>query len=197
MKLLKVFLAIVIISSIAVSCKNDTKKEEVKDAVEVAEDATKTVEEKGTTTEKNVEASSEGTKAVEESIETTTKDIPVEEGVILETAAHTPVIYPGCEGTNEEIRACSIKEFEKFVSKNFNTELASNLDLESGDHKIRAFIKIDETGKASVMRVDAEKEEIKKEVVRVIDKLPQMTPATHDGAPVSVSFLLPVNFKIN
>ncbi len=195
MKLVKGFLAIALISIIAVSCK-ETKKEEItNDAVEMTE-----VE-----TEKKAEATHETsrtikkTENVEKSIKTTTEgleEIPVYEGVIYETTAETPVIYPGCEGSAEEIRACSLKKFKKSLSNNFNSDLANTLDLEPGDYKIRAIIKIDETGNASVLKVDAPHADLEKEVVRLIDKLPQMTPATVVGKPVSVSFLLPINFKI-
>ena len=37
---------------------------------------------------------------------------------------------------------------------------------------------------------------LKKEMTRVIGKLPQLTPATKGGKPVSVSFVLPFNYKV-
>lgn len=195
MKLIKGLFAIAIVSLIAVSC-NDTKKgaeKDLKEAVEATEEVTKEA------VESVEETSKEVVESVEETIETTTKGIEevlIAEGVIVETLADTPVVYPGCTGTTEEIRACSIKKFKSHLKNNFNSDLANNLDLEEGEYKIRAIIKIDETGNASVIKVDAPKTELEKEVVRLIDKLPQMTPATKNGEPVNVSFVLPLNFKV-
>lgn len=201
MKIIKLLLVLVMISAITFSCKESKKDEVVEDTVEVAEEAAESSME---AVESNMESTDEAvemdTEPKEESIETTTKGLdeaPIE-GVIVETLADTPVVYPGCEGTVEEIRACSVKEFSNFLSKNFNSDIANDLNLEKGDHKIRSIIKIDDTGKASVIRVDAPNNEaaLEKEIVRVIDKLPQMTPATKNGSPVNVSFILPVTFRI-
>ncbi len=205
MKLIKGLLAIALISIIAVSCK-ETKKEDLKEVIEVTE----TTDESTEVTDKNIETTDQSTDAAnekadatahaaEENIETTTtgvEEVDVEEGVIIEAVADTPVIYPGCKGTNEEIRACSIKQFKAFFRKHFNTNLANQLDLEEGDHKIVAMVKIDKTGNFSVLKIDAENVTLEKEVIRVINKLPQMTPATKNGAPVDVSFVIPFDFKV-
>ncbi|NOQ91316.1 MAG: hypothetical protein GQ552_01210, partial [Flavobacteriaceae bacterium] len=114
MKLIKGLLAIALISVIAVSCK-ETKKE----AVEVTEPPVEAVE---------------------------TTPIEVEEVAVVEVMeekiADTPVVYPGCEGSAEEIRACSIKEFKAFFRKHFNTDLVGELGLDEGSNKIGAMLKI-------------------------------------------------------
>ena len=120
----------------------------------------------------------------------------VVEGVIVEAMPDTPVIYPGCEGSADEIRACSKEKFISFLGKNFNSDLASDLGMKSGEHKIRALVKIDESGKSSVLKVDGPNKALEKEVERVINKLPALTAATEEGKPVSVSFVLPINFMV-
>ncbi|MEN8185704.1 MAG: hypothetical protein ABFR05_01105 [Bacteroidota bacterium] len=202
MKIFRVFFAIALISVIAISCK-ETKKGAEEDLKEATEQVEKAAEETGKAIEEATEevkvVTEEGTKKAEESIETTTKGIvheKTEENLIEETVADTPVIYPGCEGTVEEIRACSKKEFKKFFAKNFNIDLANDLDMDTGDHRIRTLLRISESGKISVMAVEAENEALKNEIIRVINKYPIMTPATKGGTAIPVSFILPVDFKV-
>lgn len=127
---------------------------------------------------------------------TETAIVTEQEIIIFETLADTPVIYPGCSGTFPEIRACSIKNFVNFITDNFNSDIASDSSLSEGTYKIRAEVKIDKTGKSSVLKVDAPNTTLEKEVVRIINKLPNMTAATKDGKPVDVSFVLPVDFVV-
>ncbi len=200
MKLNKILLLFAVISAITFSCK-ETKKEQVDDEMEVVEETVEVAE---------VEGDDESTEVVEvvvveesaapaEAVEASSVGLEetVVAGVMVEAMADTPVIYPGCEGTAEEIRACSRKEFIAFLKKNFNSDLGADLGLRSGDHKIRALVKIDETGKVSVLKVDGPHKALEKEMVRVIDKLPQMTGATEEGQPVSVSFILPITFAVD
>ena len=124
------------------------------------------------------------------------EELAVSEGVMEEKMADTPVIYPGCEGGTETIRACSKEKFISFLKKEFNDGLASDLNLNEGNYNINSIIKIDETGKCSAVKVDGPHEVLRNEMKRVIGKLPQLTPATKGGKPVTVSFVLPVNFKV-
>jgi len=221
MKIVKLFFAIVIISSIAVSCKETKKEETSEDSIEVTDESvesTEAVAEEEVAEQSSVEATEEKggstggaeTAAVEstevekeveaKAVEVTSKEVEkmiAEEGVIIEKLADTPVIYPGCEGgTNDEIRACSIKEFKKFLGTNFNKDLSSGLDLGKGEHKIRALLKIDKTGKVTVKKIVASRVELENELIRIIGKMPNMTPATKAGSAVDVSFVVPMNFKV-
>lgn len=147
--------------------------------------------------EKAEEASKETEVSSLEGAEITEPAIIIEkEIIIIETVADTPVIYPGCSGTFPEIRACSIQNFVSFISKNFDSDIASDRNLREGEYKIRALVKIDKTGKASILKVDAPNTTLEKEVVRIINKLPNMTAATKNGKPIDVSFVLPVDFTV-
>ena len=211
MKLIKTLLLFVVISVITFSCK-DTKKEEVGSEMDAVEETVEVAEVEGDDGSTEVVEAVEVESASSEAAAETSEDVEVVEvveassaglveveveGIIVETEADTPVIYPGCEGGSvEEIRACSRKEFIAFLQKNFNTNLATALDLRSGAHKIRSLVKIDEAGSVSVLKIDGPSKALEKEVTRVIDKLPQMTAATNEGQPVSVSFILPIDFEI-
>ena len=211
MKLIKTLLLFVVISVITFSCK-DTKKEEVGSEMDAVEETVEVAEVEGDDGSTEVVEAVEVESASSEAAAETSEDVEVVEvveassaglveveveGIIVEATADTPVIYPGCEGGSaDEIRACSRKKFIAFLQKNFNTNLATSLDLRSGAHKIRSLVKIDEAGSVSVLKIDGPSKALEKEVTRVIDKLPQMTAATNEGQPVSVSFILPIDFEI-
>lgn len=221
MKITKLLFVFAIIGLIAVSCK-ETKKEDVTDesAVEMTEEGTEVTDMEATddssaestdatpaasegnatpaTSESDV--AEESAKDAQEGVEAASKDVEeaAVEGVTVlsEEMADTPVIYPGCaEGSVEEIRACSKKEFIAFITKEFDKDMANELTM--GNHEIKSVVHIDEAGKCSVLRVTAPNPQLKREMERVIGLLPQMTAATKKGEPVSVSFILPVNFKVD
>lgn len=117
MKLFKGLIVIAIVSLIAISC-NDTKKgaeKDLEEAVETVEDAT----DEAVDATKEADAAKEVTKPVSNSAKSTEKAIETEvkgvnvEGLLIETKAETPVIYPGCEGTQEEIRAIVFRFLRK------------------------------------------------------------------------------------
>lgn len=201
-----------IVSMVVVSCK-ETKKEEVQDASAVEM-------EEGSSSESADEAASEGqveasgsedaaaaseesaspeSKAPATGVEAASKDVEalaVPEGVLAEELADTPVIYPGCSGSAEEIRTCNRESFIAFIKEEFNKKLASNLNLDEGDYEIKSIIHIDESGKISTVKVVAPDKSLEDEMVRVIGKAPMVVPATEAGEPVAISFLLPVKFKV-
>ena len=203
MKIVKVLFVFALVSMIAVSCK-ETKKEAVQDdsAVEMTEEGS--VSGGMESTEEAAEGVSEGAESAApmkkvEAIEGETQgleEMQVSEGVIAEKMADTPVIYPGCTGGNEEIRTCSKEKFIAFLKREFNTGLAKDLNLDTGDYNINSILQIDETGKCSAVKIDGPSEELKNEMKRVIDKLPLLTPATQGGKPVKVAFMVPVDFKV-
>ncbi len=139
-------------------------------------------------------------KSAAEGVEGETKgveEVAVTEGVMTEKMADTPVIYPGCvKNSVEETRACSKEKFIAYLKKDFNYDLAKEAGLDPGDHEIKTVVHIDETGKCSVLRVTSANYRFEGEMKRLIGALPQMTPATKSGTAVPVTFVLPLNFKV-
>lgn len=206
MKLIKTLLLFAFIGTIAFSCK-EAKKEDLNTDAEAVEtevveiDVVETETQGAESTETESEEMKSGeTKSAEpaQGIEHSAKE--VEEikthNLIVEATADTPVVYPGCSGTLDEIRACSIKEFIAFFQKEIDDEVINGLDLGAGVHNIRGLLKIDQSGKVSVQKVQAERKELEKEFSRVIALYPVMKPATKNGMPVSVSFILPIKYKV-
>lgn len=209
MKSIKLLFVFAIISLIAVSCK-ETKKEEVNDSSEAIE-VMESVEESFDASQENSEVVSESAtsdteekakvdqKTPEESVVGATNDVEsldVDDSIMLETLADTPVVYPGCAGSAEEIRACSIGKFRNFLKSNIDPDLASNLNLSPGSYPIRSLVKIDKDGVVSVLKIQAKEKALEKEMLRIVKKLPKMTPATKGGKPVSVSFIVPIDYEV-
>lgn len=214
MKIIKLLFVLVVVSALTFSCKSEKKdaSEAVDDAVEAVEDAAEATGEAiedgaeavGDATQSAAESAadavSEGAESVAEGVEGATKGVEemmVAEGVKAEAMAETPVIYPGCSGaTNEEIRACSKEKFIAFLKSEFNKDLGREAGLDPGDHHIETLVHIDEAGKCSALKVKSDNYKLEGEMKRLIAALPQMTPATEAGQPIPVTFVLPLDFKI-
>lgn len=210
MKIIKLLFVLVVFSALTFSCKSEKKdaSEAIDDAVETVEDAGQQAGEAieegaeavGDAAESAADAVSEGAESVAEGVEAVTKgveEMAVTEGVMTEDMADTPVIYPGCSGaTNEEIRACSKEKFIAFLKSEFNRDMTKEAGLDPGDHQIKTVVHIDEAGKCSALRVTSNNYKLEGEMKRVIAALPQMTPATEAGQPVPVTFILPLDFKV-
>jgi len=106
-------------------------------------------------------------------------------------------VFPGCSGNRKELRACFSSKVSRFVLKNFNAELASELGLEPGSiQKIFVMFKIDNNGEVTNIKARAPHKRLQSEAIRVINALPKMTPGKQRGKPVSVTYGLPIVFRV-
>jgi len=216
MKIVKVLFVFALVSMIAVSCK-ETKKEEVSDeAVEMTEDSAESgemevTEESGTSVEgAGAAAAASGSEGSEESEGEATmeeveaiegesvgmEEVVVPEGVIAEELADTPVVYPGCSGSVEEIRACNKESFIAYLKSEFNRDIAKEAGFKNGDYKIGVVIHINKAGRVFSLRVTAPKKALQTEMERVVNSTPHVAPATAGGEPVGVSVKFLVDFRI-
>ena len=127
-------------------------------------------------------------------------DVEEEEAVIEDVAfvvIEDVPIYPGCTGNKEELRSCFAEKISKFVLKNFNSEIATDLGLQTGSiQKIFVMFKIDTNGKITSIKARAPHKKLQEEAIRVVGSLPIMTPGKQRGRAVTVSYGLPIVFKI-
>jgi protein TonB len=106
-------------------------------------------------------------------------------------------VFPGCKGNNKELRTCFSAQISKFVSKKFNTELASDIGLSPGSiQKIFVIFKIDKNGNIVNIKARAPKRELQNEAIRVIKLLPKMIPGKQRGKAVGVKYGLPIVFRV-
>jgi len=106
-------------------------------------------------------------------------------------------VFPGCEKkkNNKDRRDCMSQKITKYVSKKFNTELASDLGL-TGRQRITVMFKIDKTGSIVGVRARAPHPALQKEAERVIKGLPKMKPGKQRGKSVTVPYSLPIIFAV-
>ena len=123
-------------------------------------------------------------------------DEPDEEDVPFFKIENAPV-FPGCTGSQEEIKKCFSSSINKFVAKKFDTELAQELGLSPGRQRISVAFTVDKNGLISDFKVRAPHKRLEKEAKRVVKLLPKMTPGKQRGKAVGVKFNLPIVFEIN
>ena len=105
-------------------------------------------------------------------------------------------IFPGCEGTKEELRLCLQEKIMEHVSTNFNSKMANGLGLESGVKRIFVLFKIDKEGNITDVRARAPHQKLADEAIRVVNLLPKMMPGKQTGKAVNVRYSLPIAFKV-
>ena len=159
------------------------------DVIEIVEDEVEIEETIIESTEVNQET--EIVEVAEVEVVEVDEDIEVPFAVI----ENVPV-FPGCEkGNNAAKKACMSEKIQKFVTKKFNTELASELGL-SGRQRINVIFKIDKTGNVVGVRSRAPHPGLEKEAARVINMLPKMKPGMQRGKAVTVPYSLPIVFQV-
>lgn len=114
-------------------------------------------------------------------------------------------IFPGCEGASNKEK-CLQEKINKFVTRKFDTDIASDYDL-SGRQMILVGFKIGKDGKvtgvrpivrgkaAKTMKPEAKKA-LENEARRVISSLPKFKPGRQRGKAVIVPYSIPIIFSV-
>ncbi len=104
--------------------------------------------------------------------------------------------FPGCKGTEKELKECFTSKVRKFVGRKFDSDIATEMGLSPGTQRIFVVFKIDETGKVIDVLAKSPHKRLENEAIRVVNLLPQMTPGKQQERTVKVSFSLPITFKV-
>jgi len=106
-------------------------------------------------------------------------------------------IYPGCEAKKgKALKKCMSDKISKFVGKEFDTGIASDLGLSGEKVKIMTQFTIDKNGKIVEIKTRSHYKTLAKEAKRVISKLPRMKPGKQRLKPVKVRYTLPIIFNV-
>lgn len=161
---------------------------EVIEVVEDEEEVEETVIESTETTQEEVIVEVEEVEV--EEVEEVIEDVPFS---IIENVP----VFPGCEsGNNDAKKKCMSDKINQFVQRNFNTDLAQDLGLDSGIKRIFVSFKVDTQGNIVGIRSRAPHPRLEQEAARVIQKLPKMKPGRQRGKPVNVPYSLPITFRV-
>ena len=88
------------------------------------------------------------------------------------------------------LESCFKTTLQSFIFKNF--EVPEKVVQENYKSNVNVLFEVTKEGKFKVLYVDGIYEELKDEARRVFEMLPQVSPATYNGAPTYVQFTLPI-----
>lgn len=125
-----------------------------------------------------------------------TLDTTKQENVVPFALIENAPVFPGCEGTEEELKACLQEKIANHVSDNFNSGLAKGLGLKPGLKKVFVMFKIDKEGNIADVQARAPHKKLEEEAIRVIAGLPKMIPGKQKGESVGVKYSLPIAFMV-
>ena len=104
-------------------------------------------------------------------------------------------IFPGCSGSEEELRKCLEESITNHVSDHFNMAISNSLDLDESSKRVYVIFQINKEGNISDIQARAKYQVLANEATRVIQSLPQMKPGKQNGEIVNVKYSLPIVLK--
>ena len=102
-------------------------------------------------------------------------------------------VYPGCEGASDK-RACFNEMIQKHIRKNFRyPEIAQEMGIQG---RVNVMFTIMTDGSIGNIRYRGPDKNLEQEALRIIEKLPKMTPGRQRGRAVRVPFSIPITFRL-
>jgi hypothetical protein len=102
-------------------------------------------------------------------------------------------IFPKCEKSKSVklAKQCFSYGIQKHFVKKFNSRIPNKLGLSAGRKRIFISFTINKKGNVSKIRVKAPHPKIKKEVIRVMKKIPRVKPAVFGRKPANIKYSIP------
>ncbi|NNF18501.1 MAG: energy transducer TonB [Flavobacteriaceae bacterium] len=102
-------------------------------------------------------------------------------------------IFPGCESAKDK-RACFNEKMQDHIRRNFRyPEIAQEMGIQG---RVNVMFTIQTDGSIGNIRYRGPDKNLEAEALRIIEKLPKMTPGKQRGRPVRVPFSIPITFKL-
>ena len=104
-------------------------------------------------------------------------------------------IFPGCESVpKNKKRQCFQQKMQEHIRKNFRyPEIAQEMGVQG---RVNVVFTIDKDGSITNIRMRGPDKNLEAEALRIIKKLPKMTPGKQRGRAVRVPFSIPITFKL-
>ncbi|HZJ20467.1 MAG TPA: M56 family metallopeptidase [Pricia sp.] len=133
-------------------------------------------------------------KLQEEQLNEMSSDIQMKyrNGIPFADVENVPV-FPGCEDAADR-RACFQEKIQRHISKNFRYPQEAQEQGIQG--RVNIMFLIDFEGNITSIAKRGPDKSLEDESVRIISKLPQMKPGSHQGKNVNVPFSIPITFKL-
>lgn len=108
------------------------------------------------------------------------------------TIKPTPPTWPGCEGNDDELRACFSEKLSKHVSTNFKFPEG----YKQGDVKEKVVVEflINTSGEPQILKVSGGTKALQEEATRNIMLLPKMIPSKAAGKARATKYTMPFTF---
>jgi len=108
----------------------------------------------------------------------------------------TPRFKEAKDLNQQEAKKDFDKRIRNFVEDNFNSSLTESLGLSEGKYRISSQLTVDESGNITDIKVRAPHPKLKKEVIKMLQKLPQFIPGKQAGKVVKTKYYLPITFLV-
>ncbi|MDC6367273.1 MULTISPECIES: energy transducer TonB [Flavobacteriaceae] len=102
-------------------------------------------------------------------------------------------VFPGCEKAGNK-KQCFQEMMQKHIRKNFRyPEIAQEMGVQG---RVNVIFVIQKDGSIGNIRMRGPDKNLEAEAMRIIKKLPKMTPGKQRGRAVKVPFSIPITFKL-
>ncbi len=102
-------------------------------------------------------------------------------------------VFPGCEKASNK-KKCFQEQMQKHIRKNFRyPEIAQEMGVQG---RVNVIFVIQRDGSIGNIRMRGPDKNLEAEALRIIKKLPKMTPGKQRGRAVKVPFSIPITFKL-
>lgn len=104
-------------------------------------------------------------------------------------------VFPTCQNENfGNLKNCFNTTLQTFIFENFKTPKI--VDEENYQGEIAVFFEVNKEGSFKLLYTEAIYADLKEEIQRVFDLLPQIKPATYNSRPTYVQFTMPIKIPL-
>lgn len=107
-------------------------------------------------------------------------------------------IHNFCQNSinSTEAKNCFSRQVQIHFSKNFKHSIIKKLRLDPGNHRVFINFKIDKEGNLKDISCRAPHEKIKDEVIRIMEKLPNVQPAVVGREKATIGYSIPFTIQV-
>ncbi len=103
-----------------------------------------------------------------------------------------PPIYPGCENAENKMK-CMRENIIDLIAENFQAEEQTGKQNKS--IIVECTLSILADGNIEINEINTSDMALKKEILRIFQKLPSVTPAKQKGIPINIQYKIPLVFN--